>query len=665
MSTEQQQEEKVVYPDTVTITDDYVEIRPPAEKYNIPQEVLDQVYTETMWTLFESAAKERSSTNFLGVREYDKEKKVFADHYTFIKYDEGLKLTEKAAYGFNALGIRPGDIVNECCRNRPEWVIAEYGAVRQAAAVVPLRVETGNDYYEPIVLDNHPKCAFIDPEKVETFIALFGLIKEHGHPLSYTSIIVLPYAQGPRYGDESLTAEQIERSKAFGVRMIKWEDFLELGEPCPAAEQKPSNLHSIVYTSGTTANQPKGVLLTHQAYVCEKCRQYHFIKYEDMVYYSYIPMAHISERATVAVAAGYGRTIGFASGALDTMLEDFEILKPSQFGSVPLILKALYLKAQAAIRATGNKEMVNALFKKKLGGSSCRFCMTFGAPVSMDIVEWMAKDLGIIFTNKYGSTEVAGSTIMTPLSYDLPPVGNIGFPNMLVTARLVDIPELGYSVKSNPPCGELILKYPGLPLGYLNNPEKTKQLIDENGWMHTNDVAQVNPDGSISLVDRKDNMIKLANAKYVPTEKIESLVGLSPIISRLWVHCESTDTFLVAVVVPDFNVLALKLEGQLKELCLAIAKDPTVEGAAAFCANPAIKKAFLGELQAQCVKNNLPAFWPFKGVILEPCPWTEANGLMTFTSKLKRKALLEKYRPQLDELYAELRKDSDVIPTFK
>ena len=662
MTTEQ---EKIIYPDTVTIADDYVEIRPDPKRYNIPQEVLDRVYTDTMWTLYAESARERPTTDFLGVRKYDKEKKAFEDHYTFMKYEEGFKLTEKAGYGFNELGIQPGDIVNECCKNRPEWVIAEYGVIRQAGAVVPLRVEMGNDYYEPIVLDNSPKSAFIDPEKVEVFLELFSLIKEHGHELSYKSIIVLPYFEGPKFGDETLTAEQIERAKSFGVRMLKWEDFLEIGKPCPPAEQKPSNLHSIIYTSGTTANAPKGVLLTNQAYVCERCRQYHFIK-DDMIYYSYIPMAHISERATVAVVAGYGRTIGFASGAIDTFLDDFEILHPTQFGSVPLILKAIYLKAMAAVKATGNREMVNAIFKKKLGGGSCRFCMTFGAPVSMDIVEWMTKDLGIFFTNKYGSTEVAGSTIMTPLSGELPAVGCIGYPNMLVTARLVDIPELGYSVKSNPPCGELIFKYPGEPLGYLNNPEKTKALIDEDGWMHTNDVAQVNPNGSISLVDRKDNMLKLANAKYVPVEKIESLVCLSPIISRLWIYCENVDTFLVSVVVPQFNVLALALpEGELKEQCLAIAKDPKAECAKAFCANPIIKKIFVDELQKQSEKNNLPSYWPIKGVILESIPFSEENGLMTFTSKLKRKALIARYRPQLDELYAELRKDSSSIPTFK
>lgn len=660
MSSEQ---EKITYPHTVTLTDDYVEIRPDPERYKIPQEILDLVYTETMWTLFATAAKERPDTDYLGVREYDKEKKCFADHYTFIKYSEGFKLTEKAGYGFNELGIKPGDIVNECCRNRPEWMIAEYGVIRQAGAVVPLRMEMGNDYYEPIVLENKPKSAFVEPEKVETFLELFKRIKEHGHELSYTSIIVLPFAQGPRFGEESLTTEQIERAAVYGVRMLKWEDFLELGKPCPPAEQKPENLHSIVYTSGTTSDCPKGVLLTNQAYVCERCRQYHFIK-DDMVYYSYISMAHISERATVAVVAGYGRTVGFASAGLDTFLDDFEILKPTQFGSVPLILKAIYLKAMAAIRATGNRDMVNAIFKKKLGGGSCRFCMTFGAPITTDIAEWMVKDLGIIFTNKYGSTEVAGSTIMTPLSFDVPPVGCIGFPNMLCTARLIDIPELGYSVKSNPPTGELIFKFPGEPLGYLNNPEKTAQLLDKDGWMHTNDVAQVNPDGSISLVDRKDNMLKLVNAKYVPAEKIESLVCLSPIISRLWVYCEPVDTFIVAVVIPDFVVLANVLPAEYKEKCLAFAKNPASEEAAAFCASPLINKIYLDELHKQSAKVNLPSYWPFKGVILDPCPWTEANGCMTFTSKLRRKALLARYRTKLDALYAELRKDSEAIPNI-
>ena len=658
MSTEAQQ---IVYPDTVTVTDKYVEIRADPKRYNIPQEILDDVNTETIWTLFERYVKKRPEHDFLGVREYNKEKNAFADHYTYKSLAECHKTIEKAAYGFNALGLKLGDIVTECCKNRPEWLLAELGVIRQAGATSPLRSELDNTYYEPIVLENKPKFAVIDPEKVDDFLTLCEHIKEHGHELTYKAIIVFPHVQGPKFGDEGyLSDAQVARGEAIGVKIMKWEDFLEIGEPCPVAEQKPSNLHSIVYTSGTTSQYPKGTLLTQQSFVCERCRQEHFI-YDDTIYYSYIPMAHISERGTISLAIGFGCTIGFASGSIDTFLDDFEILKPTQFAGVPLLLKAIYLKAMAAIRATGNKDMVNAIFRKKFGGDGCRSCITYGAPVSMDIVEWMVKDLGIKFTNNYGSTEVAGCPIMTPLSNELPAVGCIGFPKMLTTCRLVDIPEFGYSVKDDPPRGELILKFPGMPLGYLNKPEKTKELIDEDGWLHTNDVAQLNPDGSISLIDRKDNMLRTVNATYVPTEKIESLLGLSPLISRIWVYCEPCDNFLVCTVVPDFNVLALHLTGELKEQCVEVIKNPSSEAAAAFCANPAINKLFLGEIHAHAEKNHFPFYWDFKGVLVDSAMWCEANGLMTYTSKLKRKALLAKYKPQLDTLLTGLRKSFNMV----
>ena len=653
--------EKIVYPDSVTVTDKYVEIRPRPEQYNIPQDVLDDINTETMWTLYERYAKKVPERDFLGVRKYDKEKKAFEDHYTFMKYGEAFEISTKAAYGYNALGLKPGDIVTECCKNRPEWPLAELGVFRQGGGASPLRSELDNTYYEPIVIESKPKFAVIDPEKVDDYLTLCEHIKEHGHELTYKAIIVFPHVQGPKFGDEGyLSDAQVARGEAIGVKIMKWEDFLEIGEPCPVAEQKPSNLHSIVYTSGTTSQYPKGTLLTHRSMVNERSRYYHIIS-EDTVYYSYIPMAHISERGTISVIVGYGCGVGFASGGVETFLDDSEILKPTQFGGVPLLLKAIYLKAMAAIRATGNKDMVNAIFKKKFGGERCRFCMTFGAPVTMDIVEWMTKDLGIVFTNNYGSTEVSGSLIMTPLSKELPAVGCIGFPLMTTTVRLVDIPELDYSVKDDPPRGEIILKFPGMPLGYLNKPEKTKELIDEDGWLHTNDVAQLNPDGSVSLIDRKDNMLRTVNATYVPTEKIESLLCLSPIISRIWVYCENCDNFLVCTIVPDFNVLALRLTGELKEQCLEIAKNPNAEVAAAFCANPAITKIFLDEIHAHAEKNHFPFYWNFKGVLVDSTQWGEANGLMTYTSKLKRKALLAKYKPQLDALLTELRKEFNMV----
>lgn len=655
----------IVYPDTVTLTDDYVEIRANPKHYNTPEEILNQIYTETVWNCFERTALARPDHKYLGVREYDKDKKAFADHYTFNTLDETRVLAEKVAAGFNALGIQTGDIVSECSHNRPEWLIVELGIIRQAGAVAPLRIEMDHAFYEPIVLDNKPKYAVIEPEKVEDFYLLCESIREHGHELTYKAIVVFPYAQGPHFGESYLSEEQVARFGALGVRILRWEELLELGAPCAKAEQKPSNLYMIIYTSGTTSNKPKGTLLTNQSLMCEMLRQKHFID-EGTIYYSYISMSHISEHGTISMVLGYGLTVGFASGGVETFLDDFEALKPTQFTGVPLLLKAIYLKAMAAVRATGNRDMVNAIFKKKLGGGNCRFCMTFGAPMSMDIVRWMAEDMDIVFTNNYGSTEATGSLIMTPLSKDLPPVGNIGFPEMLVTARLIDIPELGYSVKSTPPCGEIILKFPGLPLGYLNNPEKTRELIDEDGWMHTNDVAQLNPDGSLSLVDRKDNMVKLANAKYVPAEKIESLLGLSPLISKIWVYCEPSDTFIVTVIVPQFSVLALGLpEGPVRDLCLAIAKDPNTPGAAAFCENPAIKKVFLDEVHKYAEKNSFPPYWEFKGVLLDSCVWSEANGLMTFTSKLRRKALIEKYKPSLDVLLESIRKEGSGAPEIK
>ena len=653
-------EKKIVYPDSVTVTDKYAEIRPRPEHYNIPQDVLDDVYTETMWTLFERFAKKRPEHDYVGVRKYDKEKKAFEDHYTFISYAEGLKITEKAAYGFNALGLKPGDVVTECYKNRPEWFLAENGFFRQGGGASPLRSELDNTYYEPIVIESKPKFAVIDPEKVDDYLTLCENIKKHGHELTYKAIIVFPFRQGPRFGDETLTEADIARAKAVGVQLMKWEAFLEIGEPCPAAEQKPSNPHSIVYTSGTTSQYPKGTVMPQQSIVCERCRLY-YLAHEDTVSYSFIPMAHISERSAESTFVGYGCTIGFASGGVETFFEDSDILKPTQFVAAPLLLKALHLKAMAAIRATGNKDMVNAMFREKFGGDRCYYCMSFGAPISMDIVEWITKDLGVVFTNNYGSTEACGAIIMTPLVKEPPAVGCIGYPNMLTTCRLVDVPELGYSVKDDPPRGEITLKFVGMPLGYLNKPEKTKELIDEDGWLHTSDVAQLNPDGSISLIDRKDNMMKTANAAYVPTEKIESLLCLSPIISRIWIYCESCDNFLVCTIIPDFNVLALRLTGELKEQCLEIAKNPDAEVAAAFCANPEINKLYLDEIHLYAEKNHFPYYWDIKGALIDSAQWTEAKGLMTFTSKLKRKALLAKYKPQLDVLLAELRKEFNVV----
>ena len=170
----------------------------------------------------------------------------------------------------------------------------------------------------------------------------------------------------------------------------------------------------------------------------------------------------------------------------------------------------------------------------------------------------------------------------------------------------MDIPELDYSMKYDPPHSELAIKFPGMPLGYLNKLEKTKKLIDEDGWPHTKNAVQLNPDGSVSLIDRKDNMLRTVNATYVPTEKIESLLSLSPIISCLWVYCKNCDNFLVCTIITEFNALALHLIGELKEQCLKIAKNTNSEITAAFCANPEITKLFFDEVYLYTEKNHFP-----------------------------------------------------------
>lgn len=612
---------------------------------------LEFVKNDTVWTLLTHMAKEVPDLPLFGTRQYDKEAGKFTD-YKFISYAETVELASQYASGLVELGLKKGDVCTEYFNNRTEWVINDLALFRQGATASPFRNDLNSDYFKQIITVVEPSLAVVSADNLDNLFDICDHLVKNDVPLTYKFIVVMPQPMGPLYGTESISKDQYERAKTFGLRLIKWEEVMALGKEHPHTEEEadPSALHSILFTSGTTSDKPKGVPIAQRGMLAFQSRQAHHKQY---TLYSYVHMSHVSDRALITHTISTQSCIGFASGTTATMLDDLESLRPTFLAATPIFIKTIQSKALDLIRTGIPEDTVKAIFRKKFGGR-CHRCANFGAPCPEELCRWVIEFLDMEFSSTYGLTESAASVTMTPYSKTPVPFGCIGQPGPLATVRLIDVPELGCSIKSDPPCGELLIRNAGNMTGYLKNPEKTKAAIDDEGFLHTNDIVQLNDDGTLTIIDRRDNMMKLASAAYIPPEQIESFLGSSHLVAQSWVHARNQDDFVVGVVVPNLGVLANdpRLPAGLKAQALAAAKDPESADAAALCVNEKVNSIFMDEFADIAKKNHFPKYWLAKGVLIEPIRWTEENGILTFTNKLKRRALVAKYGERLDELIA-------------
>merc|ERR1711935_515583 len=130
--------------------------------------------------------------------------------------------------------------------------------------------------------------------------------------------------------------------------------------------------------------------------------------------------------------------------------------------------------------------------------------------------------------------------------------GHVGGPIVSVKLRLRDVPELNYYNTSEPAQVELCMFGPQITKGYFRNPKKTAEALI-NGWMHSGDIAQIDSFGKVTIIDRVKNIFKLSQGEYIAPEKLENIYTTSPYVSQIYVHGESTEAWLMAVIVPDMG----------------------------------------------------------------------------------------------------------------
>lgn len=538
-------------------------------------------------------------------------------------------------------------------KNREEYLICELACILFGITSVSLYENQGIESTEFILNQTNLTTIFCSKDTLEMIKTLknFGKIEN-----------IICFDQ---------TIGESQPLFFFQNKNIKFHYFGDLIEKnqndlLKVAKVNPENLYCLSYTSGTTG-MPKAVTLSHKNFVSliAGIKQKIPLKSDD-VHISYLPMAHIFEKAINVTCMSEGLTIGFYSGDVLKLKDDLQTLHPTIFASVPRVFDKFYdtmkknienlqgFKGKLAKRAIDSKmnslkngnSLTHAIYDrivfktiKKAFGGRVRLMATGSAPLSSDVIDFLKIANSCPLFEGYGLTESTGVSFVSELNDNQS--GHVGGPLTNTEFKLRAVPEMNYLIeKEGPKIGEILIRGPGITSGYYKDDEKTKEIVDEEGWLHTGDIGLLLKNGGLKIVDRKNNYFKLAQGEFVSAEKIEIVYLKSKYVDEIFVYGDSFASFVIAIIVPKRETLiqiaeGLKIQGNFHELCI----------------DKEINVAFLKELELFGKTNGLKSFEIIKKAFLETDSFAKKD-LITNTFKIKRFKAREIYAKEIKEMYS-------------
>lgn len=479
------------------------------------------------------------------------------------------------------LGLVAGDKVALLSKNCAQWFIADLAMQMGQYVSVPIYPTANVDTIEYVLRHSEAKAIFVG--KLDDWKS-----QEAGVPADLLRI-AFPY--------DTMPASH------------QWDDLLEVHEPIPDSPvQAPDSLLSLVYTSGSTG-KPKGAMLSVERYAwsCEKLVETVGLCANDRGF-SYLPLAHITERVYVYGGSLYGcAEIAFPE-SLDTFIEDVKRCRPTVFISVPRLWAMFRIKIheklpQNKLELLLKIPLISGLIKRKLqkglGLDQARVLGCGSAPVSPALLQWYLS-IGLKVTEAWGMTENhAYSTINYPFRADK--IGTVGKAGIGVTIKISDE-------------GEILCRCEGMMLGYYKDPEHSAEAIDAEGWLHTGDMGKLDREGYLTITGRMKDVFKTAKGKYVAPVPIEGLLGQEPIIEQLCV---------IGYGMPQPIALVQLAESAMK----------------------GNREEVNARLEAARVRVNdqLESHAKIRGILVVKSPWNIENGVLTPTMKIKRHLLEQKY----------------------
>ncbi|WP_306363914.1 carboxylic acid reductase [Nocardia sp. CC227C] len=517
--------------------------------------------------------------------------------------------------------VRAGDFVCTLGFTSPDYAAVDLACVRLAAVAVPLQAGASAAQWRSIMAETEPRMLAVS---AETLSAAVDAVSGGFVPRRVLVFDYRPELEGQRAAVDSAR----ERLAEVGCTVTTVADAVERGADLPAPPRIPSDadrLALLIYTSGSTG-APKGAMYTDRL-VASMWSSANAIRVPALTV-NYMPLSHVAGRMTLYGTLVRGGTAHFAAASdMSTLFDDIALARPTELVFVPRVCEMLFQRYQGEldrrVLAGDDPETAAAAVRTELRervlGGRYLTALSASAPLAAEMKTFMEALLEDELHDGYGSTEAGGGVLMDN-RIKRPPV---------LDYRLADVPELGYFRTDKPyPRGELLLKTETMFPGYYKRPEITVEMFDADGFYRTGDVvAELGPDHLV-YVDRRNNVLKLSQGEFVTVAALEAVYATSPLIRQIFVYGSSERAYLLAVVVPTDEVLALP---------------------------PDRARAAVGEsLQRIAKESGLQPYEIPREVLLESEPFTLDNGLLSGIGKLLRPKLKERYGERLERLYAEL-----------
>ncbi len=569
--------------------------------------------------------------------------------WTDISWNQVSSQVNALASYMLGIGIKKGDIVSIYSLNRPEWVVADYATF--SCAGVDATIYPTNSAPEAAYILNDTKSVICF---CEGKFQVDNVLAEKGNLPHLKKIIVfedLDYSDG--------LVIRLSDAVKEGEKNLRLNEIAEL-----SAQVKPGDLMTLIYSSGTTG-QPKGVMLSHSniMFIATTFKRVEMLREEDILL-SLLPLAHSVERTmgyyAVIIAGGivaYSRGTEFFAEDLAEVRPHIGVFVPRVFEKIyngilakvataPAIKQKLFARAVAVGKIAGPYFMANRKlpfilgirykFFDKLIYSKLKVAMGFertrvfgsaGAPLLPEIHDFFW-GLNMQIRKGYGLTETS-------------PVLNVdGDPSIMpIKSEGWITPFPGAEVRIAED-GEILAKGPGVMLGYLNKPEQTREMFTDDGWLKTGDIGVRDEQGYVKITDRKKDIIVTSGGKNVAPQVLENTFASNPFIEQIAILGDGKK-YIVALIVPNFETLK---DWGAKEGIEPLGNEELVNDARV------LKKyqEIIEELNQQF--GRVEQVKKFK---LMPREFTQENGELTPTLKLKRKVVMNTFKNDIDALYVE------------
>jgi long-subunit acyl-CoA synthetase (AMP-forming) len=555
---------------------------------------------------------------------------------TWREYREAVR---RAARALVATGVEPGQGVVILAQNRPEWFIANLASI--AAGARPAGIYTNSTPEQCRYITEHAGAVVAVVENRET---LEVLLSGGAAPSGLKAIVLME-------GD------------ATGRGVVSWADFLARGDEARDAEvtrrtaaAQTDDVATLIYTSGTTG-KPKGVMLTqgNLHFIAETARKVLPVGATDRLI-SYLPLSHIAEQVVShLLSLASGACVHFAE-SLEKVPENLREVRPHLFLGVPRVWE----KIQAGMQAKGAQasplqrrivgwargigleggyadqegrprpwsyrladRLVFSKVRERLGFDQVRMLVVSAAPIAKETLDYF-QSLALPIMEVYGMSECTGPTTMSlPGRYRL---GRAGYALPGTELRIAED-------------GEILMRGPHVFKGYYKNDEATRETLDEQGWIHSGDVGEIDAAGFLRVTDRKKELLITSGGKNIAPQHLEGKLKQIPAVSQA-VAIGDRRAYVVALLTLD---------------PLRVAAEAEKAGSPARTAEDAARcpvfKAYV-EKQVEVINKGLARYESIKKIALLPSELSVETGELTPTLKLKRRVILERHEDTIVSLYA-------------